>query len=75
MDPWESKPGPVFPLQMLTEVQPVLDSGAKWGWGARLSWWLSLGTLVSAAVLSPLQWAVSKVWKGQGASGGGAVSQ
>lgn len=33
VDPWESKPGPVFPLQMLTEVQPVLDSGAKWGWG------------------------------------------
>ena len=32
-DPWESKPGPVFPLQMLTEVQPVLDSGAEWGWG------------------------------------------
>lgn len=28
-----SKPGPVFPLQMLTEAQPVLDSGVRWGWG------------------------------------------
>lgn len=30
VDPRESKPGPDFPLQMLTEVQPVLGSRAGW---------------------------------------------
>ncbi|CAI9174919.1 unnamed protein product [Rangifer tarandus platyrhynchus] len=48
VDPWESKPGPDFPLQMLTEVQPVLGSRAGWQGFC----FHGLGTLVSAAVPS-----------------------